>query len=198
MFNRSKVNFMRLRHLAMISALIMVTSCNSIDGLMSNVSTVGQVSSNYRENAYPIAGLNRDMWVIVTGAVPGSDTPALQQQTLAAMQRHAGINTHFTATPQNHNQEYKTVMLFNGPGTVNGDALCRNPVPQSAATPAQGNDLRLQAVFCRYDRYLTEVIGHAGGTNSLNNPNFNALIRQTMTEMYRAPRVQQRNEPDEG
>jgi len=197
MSNKPKVSFMRLRQLAMITALTMVTSCNSVDGLMSNVSTVGQVSSSYRENAYPIAGLNRDMWVMVTGSVPGGDAAALQQQTLAAMQRHAGIKTHFTATPQNHSQEYKTVMLFNGSNTINGDELCRNPSPQSA-TAASGNEVRLQAVFCRYDRYLTEVTGRVGGGNSLSNPNFGALIRQTMTDMYAAPRVQQRNEPDEG
>lgn len=196
MSNLPKVTVMRLRPLAMMTVLLLVSGCET-SRLLAGVSTVGQVSANYRENMYPIAGLDRDMWVIVTGAVPGSDAPALQQQTLAAMQRHAGIKTHFTATPQNHRQEYKTVIVFNGPYTVNGDELCRNPRPQNA-TAAPGSELRLQAVFCRYDRYLTEVTGRAGGGNNLSNPNFNALIRQTMTEMYRAPRIQQRNEPDEG
>jgi len=180
----------------MMTALLLVSGCET-SGLLAGVSTVGQVSANYRENMYPIAGLDRDMWVIVTGAVPGSDAPALQQQTLAAMQRHAGIKTNFTATPQNYRQEFKTVVVFNGLNQINGNELCRNPSQQRAAA-APGNELRLQAVFCRYDAFLTEVAGRVGGGNSLSNPNFDALIRQTMTEIYRAQREQQRNEPDEG
>ena len=185
-----------MRPWAVYTTLLLVAGCDTFDGLMVSVSTTGQVSSNYRENAYPIAGLNRDMWVIVTGAVPGGDAGALQQQTLATMQRHAAITTHFTATPQNHRQEYKTVIVFNGSNKINGDELCRNPGPQNAPA-ATGPQLRLQAVFCRYDQFLTEVIGRVGGGNSLSNPHFDALIRQTMTDMYMAPRVQQRNEPEE-
>lgn len=197
MSNQREESFMALRHLAMITALAVVTGCDT--GLLAGVSTVGQVSANYRENMYPIAGLDRDMWVIVAGSVPNSDAPALQRQTLATMQRHAGIKTRFTATPQNYSQEFKTVIVFNGPNPSNGGELCRNASqPGTNTTAAPESELRLQAVFCRYDAPLTEVVGRVGGGNSLGNPNFDALIRQTMTELYRAQRQQQRNEPDEG
>jgi hypothetical protein len=53
----------------------------------------------------------------------------------------------------------------------------------------------MQAVFCRDDEYLSEVYSRVPGGNSLSNPNFEALIRQTMTELYTARREQQLNEP---
>jgi hypothetical protein len=177
---------MRIRRLAAITLLSGLSACGT-------VSTNGQVASNYRESDYSVAGHNRDMWVVVAGSVPGSDAATLQQQTLATMQRYAGIKTHFTATPRNHNREYKTVLLFNGPDNIQASELCRNSNPQVA--PASGGDLRLQAVFCRNDQFLTEVHADARGGNSLSNPNFNALIRQTMTGIYAAAREEQRD-PD--
>ena len=183
---------MTLQYGVAVTALLLA-GCESMGGLMGNVSTHGQITTQYRQSDYPAAGRNRDMWVIVAGSVAGSDSAALQQRTIATMQRHAGISTRFTATPQNHNRAYKTVIVFNGPDNIQGSELCKNPGSTSAA--ATSPDLRLQAVFCRNDQFLTEVYGRAGGGNSLSNPNFDALIRQTMTDMYAASRDNQRDEP---
>ena len=133
------------------------------------------------------------MWVFVGGAVPGADTATLQQTTIATMQRSATMTTRFTATPQNARREYKTVIVFNGPSTIQASALCREPTQPIA--PQTNTNLRLQAVFCRDDQFLTEVYGRAGGGNSLGNKNFEALIRQTMTDMYEAPREVQKDQP---
>ena len=167
-----------------------------MEGLTAGVSTLGQTSPTYKSSQYPLAALNRDMWVIVTGAVPGGDTGALQQQTLTTMQRHAGIATRFTATPQNHRPEFKTVIVFNGSSRVAADALCRNPIAQ-AGSASSVSEIQVQAVFCRYDAFLSEVEGRVGGGNNLANPNFNALIRQTMTDLYLAPGEEKRNEPED-
>jgi hypothetical protein len=178
------------------AALALLSGCDGLSGLpfIDNVSAVGSVSSNYRMSDYGAAARNRDMWVVVTGSVPGAVAATLQQETLAAMQRNAGgIPTRFTATPQNYNREYKTVIVFNGPSNLQAAAICRNPT-QQANVP--NNDLRLQAVFCRSDEFLTEVYSRTPGGNSLSNPNFEALIRQTMTALYNASREDQR--PDAG
>lgn len=183
------------RRYGMIAAtLLLVAGCDTLGSLGGGVTSVGQTASNYRPGDYSAAGNNRDMWVIVAGTVGGADASALQQKTIATMQRNAGIPTRFTATPQNHNRVYKTVLMFNGPDSLPGNELCRNPGAQSAAAAATSG-LRLHAVFCRNDQFLTEVRSRAQGDNSLNNPNFDALIRQTMTDMYTASRDNQRDEP---
>lgn len=184
----------RLRAATAIAALIALGACDTLGGLGA-VSVNGQVSSTYRENDYANAGTNRDMWVVVLGTVPGSDAATLQQRTIAAMQRNAGINTRFTTQPQNYKSEIKTVFLFNGADSVRSSELCSNPGSQSAA-PAS-NDLRVHAVFCRYDQFLTEVYASARGGNSLSNPNFDSLVRQTMTGLYNARREVQRPEPND-
>lgn len=176
------------------AAAVVLSGCDGLGGspFMDNASAVGQVSANYRESDYGAAARGRDMWVVILGSVPGADAATLQQQTLAALQRNAGIPTRFTASPQNHHREYKTVIVYNGPNNLQAGALCRNP-SQPAAVANTG--LRLQAVFCRNDEYLSEVYSRAPGGNSLSNPNFEALVRQTMTELYTAPRERQLNEP---
>lgn len=176
------------------AALAVLSGCDGAGGLsfMSNVSAVGQVSSNYRTSDYGAAGRNRDMWVVVVGSVPGADAATLQQRTLATMQRNAGIPTRFTATPRNYNREYKTVVVYNGPNNLQASAICRNPSQPAAVA---NTDLRLQAVFCRNDEFLSEVYSRAPGGNSLSNPNFEALIRQTMTALYAASMEEQRPEP---
>lgn len=183
-----------MRIWVLAAAAMALSGCDSVGELpfVNNASAVGQVSANYRESDYGAAARNRDMWVVVLGNVPGADAAILQQRTLAALQRNAGIPTRFTATPQNHNREYKTVIVYNGPNNLQAGALCRNP-SQPAAVANTG--LRLQAVFCRNDEYLSEVYSRVPGGNSLSNANFEALIRQTMTELYTARREQQLNEP---
>jgi hypothetical protein len=185
---------MRSRLLAFtaLAALTGLSACDSLGGF-SAVTTNGQAAPGYRENDYANAGTNRDMWVVVLGAVPGSDAAALQQKTVATMQQNAGIKTRFTTQPQNYKSEYKTVLLFNGADSVRSNDLCANPGAQSATSPA-ATDLRVHAVFCRYDQFLTEVYASARGGNSLGNPNFEALIRQTMTGLYNANSDRQRPE----
>ncbi len=182
-----------MRPIIVATALAALAACDSVGGLVSDVSTNVQVAPNYRPVDYRFAAENRDMWVIVAGAVPGADAAALQQATLAAMQRHATIPTRFTAAPQNAHREYKTVIVFNGPSNIQASALCREP--NQPVAMAANADLRLQAVFCRDDQFLTEVYGRAGGGNSLGNANFDALIRQTMADMYEAARDGQKDEP---
>lgn len=181
----------RLLTFTALAALAGLTACDSLGGFGA-VSTNGQVASAYRENDYATAGSNRDMWVVVLGTVPGSDAAALQQKTIATMQQNAGIKTRFTTQPQNHKSEYKTVLLFNAADSVRSSDLCSNPGSQPAA---QGSsDLRIHAVFCRYDQFLSEVYASARGGNSLSNPNFEQLIRQTMTDLYNANSPRQREE----
>ena len=163
-----------------LAALVGLSACGSL----AAVSTYGSVAPNYHENDYATAGTNRDMWVVVVGSVPGSDAATLQQQTIATMQKNASIKTRFTTQPQNYKSEYKTVLLFNGADSVRSNDLCANPGSQKAG-PAS-TDLRIHAVFCRYDQFLSETYASARGGNSLSNPNFEALIRQTMTGIYHA------------
>ena len=186
---------MRSRLLAFtaLTALAGLTACDSLGGFGA-VTTNGAAAPSYRENDYSNAGSNRDMWVVVLGAVPGSDAAALQQKTIATMQQNAGIKTRFTTQPQNYKSEYKTVLLFNGQPSVRSSELCANPGAYSAAGPISTSDLRVHAVFCRYDQFLTEVYASARGGNSLGNPNFEQLIRQTMTGLYNANSDRQRPE----
>lgn len=182
-----------MRSLLAMAALAALTACDSVGGLISDVSTNVQTANTYRPIDYRLAAENRDMWVIVGGAVPGADAGALQQTTLAAMQRNATIATRFTAAPQNAHRAYKTVIIFNGPPTIQASALCREP--NQPIPVVTNSELRIQAVFCRDDQFLSEVYSRAGGGNSLANRNFDSLIGQTMNALYEAPREEQRDPP---
>lgn len=178
-----------LRQLAATTILATLCACEN----NNDVTAVGEVTPSYRTSDYTLAGVGRDMWVIVLGMVPGADKTTLVAQTLSTMQQHASITTRFVTTPHDYNREYKTVMVFNGPDNLQANALCRTP--HQIITSLPGDSLRLQAVFCRDDQSISEVHSEARGGNSLQNPNFSTLIRETMNSLYAAPQEGQQGPP---
>lgn len=152
----------------------------------TGVSTVGHQAPQFRtaHNNYAMNG--RDVFTIVQGGGYGAEQAAFRQAVLESMQRNrAGLKTHFTATPTNNpNSDYKVVMLFNGPTTVQADDLCRRPEQYASVAPVSGDETHVLAAFCQFDSPLTHVDGRAAGVTTVADATFHALIRQTMTDLF--------------
>jgi hypothetical protein len=166
----------------------------------SGVSTVGQKYPLYR-TAHTNHALNgRDVFVIVQGGGFGVEQPAFRQTVLDTMHRYrAGMDTRFTATPQNnYNSDYKVVMLFNGPISAQAGELCRQPERFAATVPQTTGETHVLAAFCRYDAPLTEVNGRVAGVTSLADARFSSLIQQTMTDLFPATDERPQRDSDSG
>ncbi len=172
---------MRFAPVTLAAAVLVLGACGP-----AGVSTVGQKYPMFKtaDNGYALN--NRDVFVIVQGGGYGMDQTAFRQAVLDGMQRsRGGMNTRFTATPQNnYNSDYKVVMLFNGPITAQADDLCRRPEQFAAITPSSTGETHVLAAFCRYDAPLTEVNGRAAGVTNPGDPRFASLLRATMTDLF--------------
>lgn len=164
------------------SAVLALGACG-----LTNVTTVGLKTPEYRTSDSNYAMNGRDVFVVVQGSGYGTDQTTFRQAVLDNMQRvRGGMNTRFTATPKNnYNSDYKVVMLFNGPNTAQAGELCRQPT-HYATVPATITDgeTRVFATFCRFDAPLTEVSGRASGISTVHDARFASLIQQTMTDLF--------------
>lgn len=183
---------MRFRLFALATASVLALAGCAASG----VSTVGQKHPLYRTNHNNYALNGRDVFVIVQGGSYGVEQAAFRQAVLDNMQRYrAGMNTRFTATPQhNYNPDYKVVMLFNGPISVQAEDLCRRPEQFAATMPAASAETHVLAAFCRFDAPLTEVNGRAAGVTSVADARFSSLIQATMTDLF--PTTDERPQKD--
>ena len=180
------------------SIALLTTAALAVGACATGVSTVGQQFHPYSPSHGNYAMNGRDTYVIVQGGGYGVDQAAFRQAVLDNMQRNrAGLNTRFTSTPQNNpNNDYKVVMLFNGPSTVKAADLCSRPEQYAAVTPMADSETHVLAAFCRFDSPLTEVNGRAAGVTTLADARFTSLIRQTMVDLF--PTYDERSKRDSG
>lgn len=172
---------MRFGSLSLAAAATLALGACSTD-----VTTVGQQFHPYSPAHGNYAMNGRDTFVIVQGGGYGAEQTAFRQAVLDTMQKsRAGLNTRFTATPQNNpNKDYKVVMLFNGPVTAKASELCSRPEQYASVTPMVGSETHVLAAFCQFDSPLTQVSGRAAGVTTLADARFTSLIRQTMTDLF--------------
>lgn len=151
-----------------------------------NVSTVAQKYPLYRPAHSNYAMNGRDILVVVQGSSYGAAPGDFRHTVLDIMQRfRSSLNTRFTDKPQNnYNKDYKIVLLFNGSPSAEASELCRQTSQYGSISSLGENEMRMMAVFCRFDAPLTEVIGRATGVKDSNDPNFASLIQQTMTDLF--------------
>lgn len=148
-----------------------LTACDSLA-----VSTVGGPTVLYAKGDLDYAGGGRDFRVVVLDdgtTLGGHET--LQQAVVSGLQKAIGPKTHFSATPQTHNPDFKAVLLFAPLPGVSGGNLCREP-PDRRTVPKAGNDLHVLAVFCRKDDVLTEIDAYVSGVQKPGDGRFYALM----------------------
>ena len=166
-----------------LAFLLLATSV--MTGCASNLPrTTVEIWPLYRPTELAYAGGGRDTYVVLRGNPFAMDPAQFEQSVLNNMQgQNWGQRTNFTSRPTNFNNNYKVVMLFNGP-PVNGGELCRNPGAIPFRTGPQA-ELHVVAAFCRYDIALTLAQGWLRPEGSGVSPEgFNALIRQVTREMF--------------
>lgn len=148
--------------------------------------TTSEVWPLYSPNEFGRAGGGRDTYVVLRGNPFAMAPPQFEQLVLDNMQgQNWGQRTNFTTHPVNYDAAFKVVMLFNGPN-VNGGELCRNPGAVPFRTGRQ-QELHIQAVYCRYDQWLTQAQGWiTGDASGIPQEAFAGLVRQVTRELFPA------------
>lgn len=171
---------------------VLVSNCGSGPVLLTHQA----VSPAYSTNQFAYAAAGRDLRVAVVGDPFDGDRAAFERGVTDAMQgKHWGQRTRFTVDPDDSARDiYHVVMLFNPPGSLSGEKLCRSE--PDALRPRAYTDGRLgvYAAFCRSDKMLTRVRGTIGGADGPNDPLFQELIGQVTNALF--PLRQQNDDND--
>lgn len=80
---------------------------------------------------------------------------------------------------------FKVVMVFNGPLNVSPYDVCadnRKPIK----TTSDLETVRVYAVFCQFERPLSEVSGWVSGVKGSDDPKFRSLVRQVTLALFPA------------
>lgn len=130
----------------------------------------------YRAEDPAYVGQNRDFHIVVIedGATLGGHEP-LQAALIDGMQRNVRFATRFTAAPQNHNRDYRVVLMFNPAASVQSRDLCRLPLSPLPFAPASA-DSHLQGAFCRQGDVLTEADAYTSGIKTAGDSRFMAFM----------------------
>jgi len=179
------------RKLVAVAFIALTAACAS-----SGVTLTRQfVDTAYSPNEFGYAGAGRDLRVVVAGNPFGGDAAAFGTAVTDAMQRsHLGQRTHFTTSPGETAREgYRVLMLFNPPNALNSMRLCREE-PSALPTEATGDGIAVYGAFCRDDKALTSIKGHASSAAAASDPAFADLVGQVTTGLFPPERDRDRNQ----
>lgn len=142
-----------------------------------------QLSPAYRPTEYGYGAARRDFTTVIGGDPFQLGEEAFQAQFIDLLNRHQPVlqPTHFTTTPgPSARPIYRAVFLFNT-RPVLPNQICRDPLAVPAADP--GDTVRVTAVFCRWQGYLSTVTGEVA-VESIDDPKFASLIGQMMWMLF--------------
>jgi hypothetical protein len=142
-----------------------------------------QLSPAYRPTEYGYGAGRRDFTTVIQGDPFQLGEEAFQEQFVDLLNRHQPIlqPTHFTTTPgPSARPIYRAVFLFNTKQVL-PNQICRDPLAVPAAD--LGDTVRVIAVFCRWQGYLSTVTGEVQ-VDSIDEPKFASLIGQMMWMLF--------------
>jgi hypothetical protein len=172
------------------AAAILVTSCALSGPTRISHNTIDPA---YRLNEVFYAGAPGAMRTVVTGDPFGVGRERFDEAVTEAMYgHHFGPNMEFVTDPTDDlNRHYKVVMMFDGPLSTGGRAVCHvsNGVQPAAATPtatpSADQPVRVIAAFCRDDLPLTELAGVMARTG-VDDPAFRSFVGQVTMRLFPA------------
>ncbi len=142
-----------------------------------------QLSPAYRPTEFGYGAGRRDFTTVIGGDPFQLGEEAFQEQFTALLNQHQPVlqPTHFTTTPgPSARPIYRAVFLFNT-RPVLPNQICRDPLGVPAVD--LGRTVRVTAVFCRWQGYLSTVTGEVEAA-SIEDPQFSRLIGQMMWLLF--------------
>jgi hypothetical protein len=142
-----------------------------------------QLSPAYRPTEYGYGAGGRDFTTVIVGDPFQLSEEQFQEQFTALLNRHQPIlqPTHFTTTPgPTARPIYRVVFLFNTQ-TVLPNQMCRAPFEVPAVD--LGETVRVNAVFCRWQGYLSTVTGEVQA-DRIDDPKFESMIGQMILLLF--------------
>lgn len=167
---------------AIALAVLMLTAACATGGVTLSLQNV---HTAYSAGEFAYAGAGRDLRVVIAGDPFGGDAAAFGAAVTDAMQgQHWGQPTNFTTTPgESARPNYRVVMLFNPPITLNAVRLCEDE-PSALPTDATGDGIVLFGAFCLGDKGLTAIRGHIAGAAGPADPAFRSLVGQVTNGLF--------------
>jgi len=143
------------------------------------------VNVAYSPGEFAYAGAGRDLRVEVVGNPFAGDAAAFAAAVTDAMRgQHWGQPANFTTTPgENARRDYRVMMLFNPPVSLNAMRLCRDDAA-TLPTEATGDGIALFGAFCLGDKELTAIKGHVAGAAGPQDPAFRSLVGQVTRALF--------------
>lgn len=168
---------------------------------------LSRVVSSERTSAYtPMAAVyafnDRDAKVEVFGnpfgGAKGGDAAALAGAVTAAMRGRAmGLNTRFTATPnETARVNYRLAFVFNPVGHGPQGRVCRQPLPVEPPQAGPPYKLYVEAAFCDGDGDFTAARGWLDAATGLDDPNLRHLIGDLTSSLFPPPESDSCGGPD--
>ncbi len=164
-----------VRGLVILCAVVMLGGCSG-ESLRLN----SEYSDSYSIHYFAYLTSGRDTRVVVRGNPFKMDSAGFARSVTAAMQgNHWGARTHFTTTPgPSAHQDFKVVLLFNGPENVTAHELCARP--ERFDSVAGASKLRVLAAWCYDGVAETEV--EAWTMSSVTDPR-SSRFREFMAQV---------------
>jgi hypothetical protein len=142
-----------------------------------------QLSHAYRPTEYGYGAGRRDFTTVIQGNPFQLGEQQFQEQFVALLNRNQPFlqPTHFTTTPgPSARPIYRVVFLFNRQSVL-PNQMCRLPLD---VPPADlGKTVRVTAVFCRWQGYLSTVTGEIQ-VDSIDDPRFESMIGQMILLLF--------------
>jgi hypothetical protein len=170
-----------------IVALLALAACSGSTGFGgAGRIDYTRVDTAYSRADFAYAGSGRDMATDILGnPFPGVTQAAFDSAVTTAMHgAHFGPPTNFTTTPgESARPAYRVRLLWNGPLSANGNALCTDdPVQGGGGEP--GGKARLVAAFCNSGDASTYVVGSVDGVSGPDDPRFVGFVRQVTLKLF--------------
>lgn len=170
-----------------VAALLALAACSDGTGFGSaGRIDYTRIDTAYSRADFAYAGAGRDMATDILGnPFPGVSQAAFDSAVTTAMHgAHFGPPTNFTTTPgDSARPAYRVRLLWNGPLSANGNALCSDTSIQGGGAEP-GGKARLIAAFCNSGDASTYVVGSVDGVSGPDDPRFVSFLRQVTLKLF--------------
>ncbi|MFN4282033.1 MAG: hypothetical protein ACK4NA_05260 [Alphaproteobacteria bacterium] len=162
----------------LLAAPLAVTACDTLA-----VRTTGEMTPLFRAEYPRYAGEGRDFRVVTLddGKTLGG-TETLRAAMIEGLQKNARFPTRFTATPRNHDADYRVALIFNPAPNVQARDLCREPIPSLAFAAA--GETHLLGAFCLAGDLLVEANAFTNGIAAAGDSRFQAMMKAFTLQLF--------------
>lgn len=144
-------------------------------------------TQGYYEGALEYAASKGELRTEIDGnpvSIPKSDFDRIVTSTMKGANYGPEV-VYTTQESERTRKPFKVVMVFNGPIDLSPKELCAEDRKRVRSGPLK-EGVSLQAVFCQWERALTEAEGTAYDVKSTDDPRFRELVREVTASLFPA------------